>query len=334
MARNGRPRMEDVAKAAGVSVATVSKVVNSRYGVSASTSARVLEVIEEFGYAASLGASSLRTPRTNIIGILVAEFEPFSLELLKGISEAAEDCDYELLAFAGATHGSEAGWESRSLGRLGGTLIDGAILVTPTVVGANGAVPVVAIDPHAGSADAPTVDSDNIGGARQAIEHLIGLGHRRIAMIGGREDLESAWLRERGYREAMAAAGLAVRDEWLARGTFRADSADQPTRELLLADEPPTAIFAANDLMAIRALQVAAELGVRVPEDVSIVGFDNIPESALSHPQLTTVAQPLHELGVRALQMLLHLLAGEELAHSQVRLPTRLVERGSTSRVR
>lgn len=331
MAINGRARMADVAQAAGVSVATVSKVVNRRDGVAATTTARVLKVIEEFGYAASLGARSLRTSRTDVIGVLVAEFEPFSLELLKGISEAAASSPYELLAFAGAAHSAEVGWERRSLSRLGGTLIDGAIVVTPTVVDGRPGVPVVAIDPHAGSPESPTVDVDNVGGAHQAIAHLVGLGHTRIAMIGGRADLASARLREQGYREALAAAGLSVDESLVATGTFRPESAEQPVRALLARPDRPTALFAANDLMAIRALEVAAELGVRVPDQLSVVGFDNVPESALATPQLTTVAQPLHDLGAAALHLLVELLSGEQPEHSHVRLPTSLVTRASTA---
>ena len=126
--------MEDVARVAGVSVATVSKVVNRRYGVAQTTIEKVTEVIDALGYEASLGARSLRSHRTNVIGVLVAEFEPFSTELLKGVSSAIDETGYELLAYSGGHHGGAVGWERRSLSRLGGTLIDGAILVTPTVV--------------------------------------------------------------------------------------------------------------------------------------------------------------------------------------------------------
>ncbi|WP_122261367.1 LacI family DNA-binding transcriptional regulator [Ornithinimicrobium cerasi] len=330
MVTYGRVRMEDVARQAGVSVATVSKVVNGRYGVSATTTARVADVISELGYEASLGARSLRSTRTGILGVLVAEFEPFSTELLKGVSGAMADTDYELMAFAGATHGETVGWERRSLRRLGGTLLDGAIVVTPTVIEPGAAVPVVAIDPHTGSSDVPTVDSDNVGGARSAVEHLIGLGHTRIGMIRGREDLESARLREHGFRQAMAAAGLEVDETLLATGSYRSESAVAPALLLLDRRDRPTAVFAANDLMAIRTVEVARTLGLQVPADLSVVGFDNIPESALAQPALTTVAQPLREMGRCALDLLLSLLAGEELAQPHVRLDTRLVERAST----
>ena len=326
----GRVRMEDVAREAGVSVATVSKVVNQRYGVAQSTIDRVTEVIESLGYEASLGARSLRSHRTNVIGVLVAEFEPFSTELLKGVSSAIDETGYELLAYSGGHHGRSVGWERRSLSRLGGTLIDGAILVTPTVVSASAEVPVVAVDPHTGPADMPTVDADNVGGAVAATEHLLALGHRRIALLGGREDLESARLREHGFRQAMAAAGVPVDPDLVRVGGYRPETASAPARELLARADRPTAVFAANDISAIRTIEVAHELGLRVPEDVSVVGFDNVPESVLCSPSLTTVAQPLHDIGVTALRMLVELLAGREPEPAHVRLPTSMVTRDST----
>ena len=323
-----RVKMEDVARAAGVSVATVSKVVNGRYGVSRSTLDRVQAVIDELGYEASLGARSLRSHRTNVIGILVAEFEPFSAELLKGASAALGDRGYELLAYTGGDHGGSVGWERRSLSRLGGTLIDGAIIVTPTVLDTSSSIPVVAIDPHTGPSGLPTVDSDNFAGAVLATEYLIGLGHRRIAMLGGRPDLESARLRESGFRHALATAGIAVDESLVRSGGYRPETADAPAHAVLTAPEPPTAVFAANDLSAIRTMEVAQQLGLRVPEDVSVIGFDNVPESALAIPPLTTISQPLREMGATALTLLIDLLDGKEPV-THVRLPTKLVERAS-----
>src|SRR5690554_5739450 len=157
-----RVTIHDVADAAGVSVATVSKVINARYGVAKSTSQRVQAVIEQLGYESSLVARSMRSHKTHVLGILVAEFEPFSTEILKGAAAALRDTDYELLAYTGARRSGGEGWERRYLSRLSGTLIDGALIVTPTVVDANAGVPVVAIDPHEGPLGPPTVDSDNL----------------------------------------------------------------------------------------------------------------------------------------------------------------------------
>jgi LacI family transcriptional regulator len=151
--------------------------------------------------------------------------------------------------------------------------------------------PVVAVDPHTGRSSLPTVASDNLQGARLAVDHLLGLGHRRMGMVTGRADLTSAELRERGYREALAGAGIEVDDKLLRLDAFDPDVAREAARELLTIPEPPIAIFAANDSTALATLEVAAELGVDVPGRLSVGGFDNIPESALAHPPLTTVQQ-------------------------------------------
>jgi LacI family transcriptional regulator len=328
-----RTTISDVAREAGVSVATVSKVINGRYGVAAGTFSRVMSVVTELGYESSLVASSLRRSRTNVIGILVAEFEPFSTELLKAIATASAGSGYELLAYSGPNADeNRVGWELRSLSRLAGTLIDGAIIVTPTVLMPSTSIPVVAIDPHTGHGGPSTVGSDNVAGARTATEYLISLGHRRIAHIRGRTDLESAQLREAGYRESLAAAGIPFDPLLVRDGNYRAPQTDDAARELLTSADRPTAIFAANDLSAIRVLAVAAELGIRVPEDLSVIGFDDVPEAAAATPPLTTMAQPLKEMGAQALQILLEHLGGENVAR-YIHLPAELTVRASTGPV-
>ena len=330
MPQRSRVTIDEVARDAGVSVATVSKVLNGRDGVAAGTSRRVREVIERLGYESSLVASSLRSRRTNVIGILVAEFEPFSTEILKGASQAITGTGYELLAYSAAGRpGSGAGWERRYLSRLGGTLIDGAVLVTPTVVDSGDDIPVVAIDPHTGPTGMPTVDSDNLAGAVLATEHLLRLGHRRIGFLAGRPDLESSRLREQGYRRALAAAGIRPDPELVRVGDYRRESAHAPARELLSLPDRPTAIFAANDLSAIGTMEAALSLGLSVPGDVSVVGFDNVPESALTSPPLTTVHQPMHQMGSEAIHLLIQLMTGSGERGAHVRLPTGLVERSS-----
>jgi LacI family transcriptional regulator, galactose operon repressor len=322
-----RVKMADVARTAGVSVATVSKVVNGRYGVAQATVDRVQQVIDQLGYEASLGAQSLRSHRTHVLGMLVNEFEPFSTELLKGASRAVAGTEYELLAYSGGPRGG-VGWERRSLSRLSGTLIDGAVLVTPTVVETKHGVHVVAVDPHTGPQGMPTVDSDNFAGAVLATNYLLNLGHRRIGFIGGRPDLESARLREAGFRRAMADAGLVV-DETLVRiGGYKSATAEGPARELLSLADRPSAVFAANDLSAIATMDVARSLRLSVPDDLSVIGFDNVPESALASPPLTTIKQPLQLMGAEAMLLLIDLIEGVE-REIHIRLPTELVERAS-----
>ena len=320
----------DVARLAGVSVSTVSKVINDRYGVAPETYDKVMDIVSDLGYESSLVASSLRRQSTNVIGILVPEFEPFSTELLKGISSAVEGTGYELLAYSGNLEHNQVGWERRSLSRLAGTLIDGAVIVAPTASVTDATIPVVAVDPHTGKTGPSTVEADNVGGARAATQHLIELGHQRIAHIRGRTDLVSAQLREQGYREALVAAGIPFDPELVRVGGYRAAETTDAARDLLTRPDRPTAVFAANDLSAIRVLEIAHELGLRVPEDLSVVGFDNVPEAANAVPALTTVAQPLHQMGAEAVRLLLGLLAGGT-GEDHLLLPATLVVRASTA---
>ncbi len=322
--------IREVAAQAGVSVATVSKVINGRYGVAADTMARVNAVINDLGYQASLVAQSLRNHRTNVIGILVADLEPFSAELLKGAADAIRGSGFEMVVYsAGGLADDHVGWERRYLSRLSGTLIDGAVLVTPTVVDVNYGAPIVAIDPHTGQSELPTIDSDNLRGGQLATAHLLGLGHRRIAMLSGRPDLESSRLREQGYRQAMAAAGVPVSEDLVLVGGYDAQASAECTRTLLTSADPPTAIFAANDVSAIAAIRAAVGLGLRVPADLSVVGFDNIPESALCAPPLTTVNQPIRQMGERSIQLLLRLMRGDHVEDTHITLQTDLVVRQS-----
>lgn len=322
-----RVTITDVAEAAGVSVATVSKVINGRYGVASGTSARVLQVVQDLGYESSLVARSLRSQRTNVIGILVAEFEPFSAEILKGVGAALRHSRYEVLAYAGTRDGVMEGWERRSLFRLSGTLIDGAVLVTPSVVDVDVEIPLVAIDPHMGPEGLPSVQADNPVGAAMATRHLIELGHRRIAFLTGRPDLRSSVLREEGYRKALAEAGIPLDPSLVRGGYYSRDAVRGSALELLSRADRPTAVFAANDLSALGTLDVAQELGLRVPQDLSVIGFDDIPEAVQARPPLTTVRQPIQQMGQVAVEQLLALLDGRELEQASITLPTSLIRR-------
>jgi LacI family transcriptional regulator len=326
-----RVTINDVATAAGVSVATVSKAVNGRYGVSPETSARVLEAVEALGYESSLVARSMRSRRTGVIGVLVADFEPFSAEILKGVAAALRDTDYDLLAYSGSRRGESEGWERRSLSRLSGTLIDGVIMVTPTVVAVTADVPIVAIDPHTGPVDLPTVESDSFDGARSATRYLVELGHRRIAFVAGRPDLRSSQQRDAGYRASLAEAGIPFDPALTRVGFYELRPARETAVSLLTQEDRPTAVFAANDLSAIAIVQVAAELGLDVPGDLSVIGFDDIPEASRLTPPLSTVRQSMQGLGAAAARMLADLMAGEDAGLTHVRLPTRLIPRATTA---
>jgi LacI family transcriptional regulator len=329
-----RVTIGDVADRAGVSIATVSRVVNGRYGVAPTTLRRVRAVIDNLGYESSLVARSLRSQRTGVIGILVADIEPFSAELLKGAAKALHDSDFDMVVYAAGQHNSE-GWERRYMSRLSGTLTDGTILVTPTVVDVASQQPVVAVDPHVGGSKLPTIDAQNFEGAVAVTEHLIGLGHRRIGFLAGRPDLESARRREAGYRAALEAADITFDPGLVRVGGFTEETAEAPSRDLLTIADRPTAVFAANDLSAIQVMRTAAELGIAIPDDLSVVGFDNIPESALCDPPLTTVDQSIQALGYQAVRTLVEMIEHPDRHQDadpiHITLPTKLVVRRSSA---
>ncbi|MBB1509807.1 LacI family DNA-binding transcriptional regulator [Tessaracoccus sp. MC1756] len=326
-----RVTITDVARAAGVSVSTISKVMNGRDGIAAETQQRVQQVIDELGYVGNIGAQSLRARRTGVVGVLVSQFEPYSAEILKGVGAAAEGTDLEIMAWAGASHNPHAptGWEQKLLGRLAGSLIDGAIIVTPSVEATSGTFPVVAVDPQRLDLTRPAVSVNDEGGTRSAVNHLLELGHRRIGYLGGRDDLASAVSREAGLRNAMAAAQLPLDERHVLAGDYTAVGAAGPAAQLLDDPDRPTAIVAANDVSALQVIAAAHARGLRVPEDLSVVGFDDVPEAA--RQGLTTVAQPLQAIGAMALSMLLDLLAGREMTDPHRQLPTQLILRGTTA---
>jgi LacI family transcriptional regulator len=328
-----RVTIGDVAAQAGVSVATVSKVINDRWGVAEDTSARVRAVIETLGYQSSLVAQSLRSRKTKVIGVLVVDVEPFSAELLKGIAQAIRGSGYELVVFSGcASVDDRVGWERRYLSRVSG-VCDGTILVTPSSVGATYGQPLVAVDHNVGSSDLPTVDSDNLSGAIEATTYLVGLGHRRIGFLAGRADLESAQLRERGYRLALEEAGIEFDPALIQVGGYDAEAAEEAAHAMLSAARRPTAIFAANDVMAIATMAAADALGLSIPDDLSVIGFDNVPESALCDPPLTTIEQPIKQMGFEAVELLIGLIDQRAELVTHRMLPTRLVVRGSCGAV-
>lgn len=313
-----------------MSIATVSRVMHKKDGVAPHTYTRVQETIDRLGYESSLVARSLRSRRTNVLGFSVNEIEPYSAELLKGAANAIYGSGYELIVYAGGHSGPEtAGWERRHLSRLGGTLTDGTVLVTPEVLDVDTLTPVVAVDPHVGASSFPTVGSDSLTGAIAATEHLISLGHRRIGHISGRPDLRSSELREEGYRQALETAGIPFDPELVMVGGYDPDTAREPARELLTLSEPPTAIFAANDVSAIQTMKVAGELGITVPDRLSVIGFDNIPESVLAEPALTTIDHSIQDQGYEAALMLIRIINEPDPDRTDVRLPTRLVVRRS-----
>ena len=322
--------IQDVARTAGVSVSTVSRVLNDKDDVAPETYQRVRAIIAELGYTLSLAARSMRSRRTGVIGTMMPDLEdPFTIQVMEGINHAITALDYDLIAYTSGSinQQSKAQREQYYVSLLNGSITDGIIIVTPAATSFSTAAPVVAVDPNNESPECPAVIATNHAGAMEAMAHLIGLGHTRIGFIGGRPDLQSAQRRLKGYEDALRQAGIALDQSLITVGDFTTERGRECARQLLSLSEPPTAIFAANDQSAMGAIEAAREAGLRVPEDLSVVGFDNIPETAYSKPALTTVDQFMDRMGYVATEMLIALVQGEPLESDLYKVPTQLVVR-------
>jgi LacI family transcriptional regulator len=302
--------IRDVARAAGVSVATVSRVLNRKDTVTAQTERRVREVIRRLEYVPHGGARSLTTRRTHVIGVVLPEmYGDFFSEIIRGIDRVARPRGYHVLV--SGSH-SDAEETEAVLHALHGR-VDGLVLMMPGP-GAEPlarslprGTPVILLNGPPGSGH-PTVSVDNRAGARLAVDHLLDLGHRRIALIGGPEDNADAAERRLGYREALAARGIEPDERLELPGDFREDSGFAAGEELVRRawkGDAPTAVFAANDAMAIGCLAGLRSKGRQVPEDLSLVGFDDVPNARFLTPALTTVRVPIAEVGGRAMERLL-----------------------------
>jgi LacI family transcriptional regulator len=324
--------IQDVAKAAGVSVSTVSRVLNDKDDVAPETYAKVKAIIEELGYTSNLAAKSMRSRKTNVIGLIVPDVEdPFPVQVMKGVNRAIAELDYDLIVY---THGdasaeSIAERERTYVGLLNNSITDGAIVVTPSATTFPTAAPVVAVDPHYGSSDYPAVISTNRDGALAAMGYLIDLGHRRIGFIGGRPDLQSAIRRLEGYKDGLRLANIPLCLELVQAGDYSRAEGYRCAQRLLSLECPPTAIFAANDESALGVVKAANEMGREIPRDLSLVGFDNIPEAAYLNPGLTTVDQYIVKMGYIATEMLVKLIHGDTLEDDVYKIATGFVIRDS-----
>lgn len=322
-------RIQDVARAAGVSVTTASRVLNNKADVAPETYERVRRVMQELNYTASLAAKSMRSQTANVIGLLVPEVtEVYNQEIIKGVGAAIRDSGYDLMIY---TRGRPTGasWELEHVALLSNGLTDGCIVVTPSAPVFPDTARIVVIDPLGDGANVPSVVARNRAGALAAMEYLIGLGHHRIGFIGGRPDTLSAIRRFEGYRDGLAAAGIAFDPGLVEGGDYTLERALHSARKLLDRPERPTAIFAANDQTAMGVLDIAVALGISVPEELSVVGFDNVPEAGYMTPGLTTVDQSIRDMGKLATQLLLGILRGAEPDDKLSKVPTRLIIRDS-----
>jgi LacI family transcriptional regulator len=341
MARPRKPQsvtIIDVAREANVSYSTVSRVVNGFDHVKPEKRQRVLEAMERLGYVANAQARSLAGGRSQVIGLLVRDFaHAYTGEVLRGIDAELAPLEYDLMLYTSHHRNTK---ESVYINKLTQGVSDGLLLLLPLDPGAyletlhQRQFPYVVID-HQGFDDfSPTVAATNWQGAFEATRYLIELGHTRIGHITGRMDVSSALERLQGYQAALASSNIAFTPELVANGYFEQQEGYVAAQTLLNLPQPPTAIFAANDASAIGAVEAIRSHGLSIPEDVSVVGFDDIPQAASLYPALTTVRQPLSDMGRAATRLLLKYIEDPTLPNERIVLPTELIVRASCSEKR
>ena len=328
----------DVAEKAGVSLGTVSRVINNDAHVAPETRERVGAVMRELGYVVNRQARSLKGSRTNVIGVLVPDLGTGYIgEIMRGIDAELALSQLDLMLFT--THRT-AIKEASYVANLVEGMVDGLLVVLPrNPVDYTGSLtrrnfPFVLIDHQGTGEQCPAVGATNWQGAYNATEYLIKSGHTRIGFITGSMDLGCAVDRLAGYRSALRTHHIPDASELVYEGNFFQPDGYAGALALLDLPEPPTAIFASNDVMAMGVMDAVRNRGLRIPEDVSVVGFDDIPQSAVVFPPLTTVRQPLEQMGSVATQVLLGILKSPEKEAGRIELPTELVVRGSTTNLK
>jgi LacI family transcriptional regulator len=336
MTKKNRPTLAELAAAAGVSTMSASRAVNLQPGVSPRTRDTILKLAAEMGYVANRSAQKLSGGRSRVLGVLTRELDnAFTSALVSGAVRAAAVAGHEVLIYSMV---SQANAPDTGVLQLLQQFTDGVIAVLPyqydfvqSLMAAG--FPVITIDHHHDHTEWPSVTADSYGGARSAMQHLAELGHRRIAFITGNEELGSARARHRAYDDAVAIHRLDRDAALVQKGDFSNRGGGDAMQRLLRLKQRPTAVFAANDQSAFGAISALQSQGLHIPQDMSVVGFDDVPAASQLHPSLTTVRQPIAEMGRAAVNSLLGLVAGLEVATPQITLPTELMIRQSTARL-
>ncbi len=339
---HARPTLAMVARSAGVSVPTASKVLNGRADVARTTRARVEDAMRALDYS----PPPARRPAldTRVVDLVFDDLvSPYSMEVLRGVAETGEreSVDVVVGRFPGersrggvVTKDEAADWPRRlaAAGRQGVIVVTSELTPAHIAGFARARLPLVVIDPvNLPSIEITSVGATNWTGGLTATEHLLGLGHRRIAFAGGQVKASCSQARAHGYRAALDNAGVAVDPALVRHGRFTYDTGLRIGNELLDLAEPPTAVFAASDAIALGVLAAARRRGLRVPDQLSVVGFDDIDVASWSTPRLTTIRQPLEDMGRVAMRTVLRLAGGETLESHHVELATQLVVRDSTT---
>jgi len=327
--------LEQIAKLAGVSRSTVSRVINDHPNVRPEVRERVWQVIRQVGYQPHAAARSLVTNRTQIIGLIIPQAvttiftDPFFPLLIRGIADTCNAHRYHLMLSLFSSRTEQESLYRRVLrgGYLDGVIVASTMLDDPLIPRLlEDQVPFVSVGRYPDER-VDYVDVDNVSGARMATEHLLRLGHRRIATVTGPLGMMAGRDRLEGYRQALESRGLPVDDNLIAEGDFTEEGGRTAMQRLL--PHEPTAVFVASDTMAVGAMKAIKEAGLNIPADVAVVSFDDLPIASIVEPPLTTVRQPIERLGATAVDILITIIEHEGGSRQKVILPTELVVRAS-----
>jgi len=329
-----RPTIYDIARLAGVSTATVSKVFNQTGNISEKTRRRILEISRELNYQPNVLASALNGKKTFSLGLLIPDMvNPFFAELARNVEDRAQELGFNLII---CNTDNDMKKEVKYIQLLRQKSVDGIIVATGVrndeflkeLIDQN--VPVALVAREMSVLATSTVLVDDFAGGYNATRHLIDLGHKRIAVIAESMSVSSSKERVRGYRHALEEAGLVYAEELVAASDFSIESGRETAQAILRQAERPTAIFACNDLLAIGAMQAAKELGIRVPEELSVVGFDNTILASITDPPMTTVAQPIRAMGHQVVDLIVSEINETSTVKQRVVLLPELIVRQST----
>ncbi len=335
MERSKACTIADVARTAGVSPTTVSLVLNGKSGVAKSTRQKVLKAAETLNYRPNASARSLALQKTNMLGVILPDIgSPFYTELIRGVEQEAGAQGYYLVLCTTSGRPSREQMYSRLLWE---QRVDGLVLLTPRgnesfIRGIRGnGFPLVVVDRDIQARDdVVEVIVNNFNGAIQAMEHLIGCGYRRIGFINGLAGIQASQDRLRGYQIALQEHDLPFVSEWVVSSDFTQEGGYAAMKELLAVSPSLDAVFVASDRMAVGAMGAIRQDGRRIPDDIALVGFDDVPLAAQTDPPLTTVRQPMLEMGALGVKLLLRMIKGKAIEHPKVTLQTELVVRSST----
>lgn len=331
--KNSRLTIEDIANIANVSKATISYVINEKPGVSKEVRQKVKKIIEEYNYVPNSAARGLAGEKTHFIGLVIPDISDiFYANIIRGVEKTSNKLGFFLNLLT--TH-AQAEREQQVIKLFNKSMVDGLIVMAYYLkdkyidILTESGIPFVFIDYPPKNEEIYSVLVDNESGAFEATEYLISLGHKKIAFLEGSKVAWDSKARFEGYLKALKAHSLEFNPNLVENGNFTKEEGYLATKSLLAKKEKFTAIFSANDQMAIGAIRALKEAGLKVPDDISIFGFDNIEASSIIEPPLTTVSQPIYEMGKKSVEVLVKLINKEEVKEKKIMLKTKLIERHS-----